>query len=377
MGAKTLKKRDYYEVLSVGNNADQQEIKKSYRRLALKYHPDKNPDDKGAEEKFKEAAEAYAVLSDQQKRAQYDRFGHAGLGSGSGGFEGFDPDTFSDFGDILGDFFGFGDIFGGGSRRQSGHSQRGADLRYDLQIGFEEAILGVKTKIKIPRQEPCQTCGGSGAAPGQGPTACSNCGGRGNVRFQQGFFTISRTCSNCRGSGQIIRDPCLDCRGQGLVSRERILEIKIPAGVDEGSRLRVTGEGEGAAKGGSPGDLYVVIFVKEHPFFRREEDNLHCEVPISFPQAALGDEIQVPTLQGQERVKISAGTQSGAVFRLRGRGVASVNGRGKGDLLVRIRVVTPTNMSQKQRELFNQLALISGETQEAGGLFDKVKEMLN
>ena len=372
-----MKKRDYYEVLSVGNNADQQEIKKAYRRLALKYHPDKNPDDKGAEEKFKEAAEAYAVLSDQQKRTQYDRFGHKGLGSGSGGFEGFDPDTFSDFGDILGDFFGFGDIFGGGSRRHPGHSQRGADLRYDLQIGFEEAILGVKTKIKIPRQESCQTCGGSGAAPGEGSTACPTCGGRGNVRFQQGFFTISRTCSNCRGSGQIIRNPCSDCRGQGLVRRERILEIKIPAGVDEGSRLRVTGEGEAAAKGGSPGDLYVVIFVKEHPFFRREEDNLHCEVPISFPQAALGDEIQVPTLQGQERVKIPAGTQSGAVFRLRGRGVASVNGRGKGDLLVRIRVVTPKNLSQKQRELFNQLAATSGETQESGGLFQKVKEMLN
>lgn len=372
-----MKKRDYYEVLSVGNNADQQEIKKAYRRLALKYHPDKNPDDRGAEDKFKEAAEAYAVLSDQQKRAQYDRFGHAGLGSGSGGFEGFDPDVFSDFGDILGDFFGFGDIFGGGSRRHSGHSRRGADLRYDLQIGFEEAILGVKTKIKIPRQEPCQICGGSGAAPGQGSTACPTCGGRGNVRFQQGFFTISRTCSDCRGSGQIIRDPCSDCRGQGLVRRERVLEIKIPPGVDEGSRLRVTGEGEGAAKGGSPGDLYVVIFVEEHPFFRREEDNLLCEVPISFPQAALGDEIQVPTLQGQERVKIPAGTQSGEVFRLRGRGVASVNGRGKGDLLVRVRVVTPTNLNQKQRELFNQLAAISGETQESSGLFEKVKEMLN
>ena len=347
-------KRDYYEVLGINTDAVPQEIKTAYRRLAIQYHPDKNAGNKQAEDKFKEAAEAYSVLSDPEKRARYDRFGHAGLGSGAGGFQGFDPDIFSDFSDVLGDLFGFGDIFGS-SRRQS-QPRRGADLRYDLTIGFEEAVFGVKTKLKIPRQENCKNCNGTGADPKGGLTICSACGGQGSVRYQQGFFTISRTCSNCRGAGQLVKKVCPECRGSGQLRQEKVLEIKIPAGVDDGSRLRISGEGERGPNNGRPGDLYVVISIQEHPFFRREDNNIICTVPISFSKAALGGKIAVPTLESQEQIKIPAGTQSDTVFRLKGRGVVSLNGGRKGDQLVKVRVVTPAKLTKEQKELFKRLA---------------------
>jgi molecular chaperone DnaJ len=347
-------KKDYYEILGVSRNASDQEIKSAYRKLAVKYHPDKNPGNKEAEEKFKEAAEAYSVLSDSQKRAQYDRFGHSGLG----GSQGFDPSVFSEFGDIFGDFFGFGDLFGGGSRKRSA-AQRGSDLRYDLEVSFFDAAFGLKTKIKIPRLESCESCGGSGAAPGSGPTTCPTCQGHGQVRYQQGFFSISRACNHCQGTGRIVRNPCKDCRGEGRIHKEKTLEIRIPAGVDNGSRLRVSGEGEAGIQGGPAGDLYVVIFVKEHEFFERQEDNLYCAVPLSFPQAALGDEIKIPTLEGEEKLKIPEGTQSGSIFRIKGKGIPSLNGRGRGDLFVTVNVITPAKLTREQKKLLEQLAELS------------------
>ncbi len=372
-----MAKRDYYEVLGVQREANAQEIKSAYRKLALKHHPDKNPGDKQAEENFKEAAEAYSVLSDPNKRGQYDRFGHAGVNVGSGGFGGFDPDIFADFSDILGDFFGFGDVFGGSRRRRPNQAQRGSDLRYDLRISFEEAVFGVKTKIKIPRQETCAVCGGTGAKPGQGRVTCNTCGGQGQIRYQQGFFTISRTCPHCQGTGQIIKHRCTECKGSGRVAKEKILELKIPAGVDDGSRLRVAGEGESGTNGGPAGDLYVVIEVEEHPFFKRQGNDIYCELPVSFPQAALGAEISIPTLEGKERLKIPEGTQTGTVFRLKGRGVVSLSGRGQGDQLVAITVVTPTKLNKQQRELLQQFSDASdGYTEEeSGGLFGKVKDI--
>jgi len=372
-----LAKRDYYEVLGVPREANAQEVKSAYRKLALKYHPDKNPGDKQAEESFKEAAEAYSVLSDPNKRGQYDRFGHAGVNVGGGGFGGFDPDIFGDFSDILGDFFGFGDVFGGGRRRRPNQAQRGSDLRYDLCISFEEAVFGVKTKIKIPRQETCNVCGGTGAKPGQGRVTCNTCGGQGQIRYQQGFFTISRTCPQCQGAGQIIKSRCTECKGSGRLPKEKVLELKIPAGVDDGSRLRVAGEGESGANGGPPGDLYVVIEVEEHPFFKRQGNDIYCELPVSFPQAALGAEIGIPTLQGQEKLKIPEGTQTGTVFRLKGRGIVSLGGRGQGDQLVAITVVTPTKLNKQQKEILQQFAEASEEEPEeaSGGLFGKVKDI--
>ncbi|MEW5978185.1 MAG: molecular chaperone DnaJ [Acidobacteriota bacterium] len=350
-----MSKRDYYEVLGIGRSASEQEIKSAYRKLAVKYHPDKNPNDKEAEEKFKEAAEAYSVLSDAQRRAQYDRFGHSAV---SGTPSGFDPSIFAEFGDIFGDLFGFGDIFGGSGRRRS-RVQRGSDLRYDLEIGFMDAAFGLKTKVRVPRLETCATCGGSGAAKGSAPTACPTCQGHGQVRYQQGFFSISRTCQHCQGSGKIIRNPCKDCRGEGRVQREKTLEIRIPAGVDNGSRLRITGEGEAGPSGGPPGDLYVVVFVKEHEIFERQEDNVYCTVPISFPQAALGAEITVPTLDGEEKIKIPEGTQSGSIFRIRGKGIPNLNGRGRGDQFVTLNIVTPTKLSREQKKLLEQFAQVS------------------
>lgn len=368
-------KRDYYEVLGVPRNATPQEIKSAYRRLAVKYHPDKNAGDKEAEEKFKEAAEAYSVLSDSQKRAQYDRFGHGAFGTGQG-FGGFDPDIFGDFSDILGDFFGFGDIFGSSRRRTRSRAQRGADLRYDLTISFEEAVFGVKTKLKIPREEDCTSCSGTGADPDGGTAVCSACRGQGQVRYQQGFFTISRTCSNCHGTGRVIQKPCQECRGRGRVPKEKTLEVRIPAGVDNGSRLRIAGEGEAGIGGGPPGDLYVVISVKEHPFFKRQGENIYCEVPITFSQAALGAEIKVPTLEGEEKIRVPEGTQTGSVFRLKGRGAVSLNGRGKGDQLVTVTVVTPTKLSREQRELFKKLAELSSEEKsQSDNLFGRVKDI--
>ena len=349
-----MSKADYYEILSVSRSASEQEIKSAYRKLAVKYHPDKNPGNKEAEEKFKEAAEAYSVLGDPQKRAQYDRFGHSGLGA-SGGF---DPTIFSGFEDIIGDFFGLGDIFGTGGRRRSA-AQRGSDLRYDLEISFTDAVRGLKTKIKVPRLETCQSCSGSGAAKGSGPITCSNCHGQGQVRYQQGFFSISRTCQNCQGTGKVVKDVCKNCRGEGRVPREETLEIKIPAGVDNGSRLRISGQGEAGVQGGPPGDLYVVLFVQEHEFFERQENNVYCTIPVSFPQAALGTEIKVATLDGEETLEIPEGTQSGSIFRLRGKGIPSLNGKGRGDQFVTVNIETPTKLSREQKKLLEQFAEVS------------------
>jgi molecular chaperone DnaJ len=343
-------KRDYYEVLGMVRTASEQEIKSSYRKLALQYHPDRNPGDAAAEERFKEAAEAYAILGDAQKRAQYDRFGHAGLGSAAGG--GFDPNVFSDFSDILGDIFGFGDMFGGAGRRSGSRVQRGSDLRYDLELSFEDAAFGTKTKIKVPHNENCSECSGSGAKKGSGPSTCTTCNGYGQVRFQQGFFSITRTCGECQGTGKIVKDPCPSCRGEGRVMREKILELKIPPGVDTGSKLRVTGEGDAGGKGGAAGDLYVVLHVKEHDFFERREHDLFCHIPVTFPQAALGAEIRVPTLEGEEdKLTIPAGTQPGTTFKIKGRGISKRGGSARGELYVTVNVTVPAKLSKEQKEL--------------------------
>ena len=349
-------KRDYYEVLGVSRNASDQEIKSAYRKLALQYHPDRNPGSHEAEEKFKEAAEAYSILSDAQKRANYDRFGHAGVGGGAGGFGGFDPNVFSDFSDILGDIFGFGDLFGGG-RRGGSRAQRGADLRYDLDLTFEEAAFGTATKIKVPRHETCAECNGSGAQKGSGPATCPTCNGYGQVRFQQGFFSITRTCSHCHGSGQIVKNRCTVCHGEGRIVREKTLEIKIPPGVDSDSKLRISGEGDAGGKGGPAGDLYVVLNVHEHEFFERREHDLYCHIPISFAQAALGAQIKVPTLEGEEeKLTVPQGTQSGSTFRVKGRGVSKRGGSARGDLFVTLDVVVPTKLNREQKDLLTKLA---------------------
>jgi molecular chaperone DnaJ len=338
----------------VSKSASDQEIKSAYRKLAMQYHPDRNPGNAEAEEKFKEAAEAYSILSDTQKRAQYDRYGHAGVSGAGGGFNGFDPSVFADFSDILGDIFGFGDIFGG--RRSGSRSQRGADLRYDLELSFEEAAFGAKKRIQFPRHELCTECDGSGSAQGSGSSTCTTCNGYGQVRFQQGFFSITRTCSQCRGSGQVIKNPCKACRGDGRVVRERTLEVKVPAGVDTGDKLRVSSEGEAGARGRPPGDLYVVLAVREHEFFERREHDLYCHVSISFPQAALGAEISVPTLDGEEdRLRIPSGTQSGTVFRVRNRGITKRGGSARGDLYVTADVVIPSKLTKEQKELISRL----------------------
>jgi molecular chaperone DnaJ len=338
-------KRDYYEVLGVSRNAAEQEIKSAYRKLAMQYHPDRNPDKKEeCTEKFKEITEAYGVLMDPQKRAAYDRFGHAGV-SGAGGFQ---PDAtiFADFEDIFGDFFG--GIFGQRPRRP--RAEPGRDLRYDLEISFEEAAFGLETKIKIPRTETCSSCRGTGAKRGSAPVTCAACGGRGQIRHSQGFFTLTQACPQCRGVGQVIREACPDCHGEGRVRQEKVLGLKIPAGVDDGTRLRVTGEGEAGARGAPPGDLYVVLRVREHPIFDRRGNDLYCTIPVSIAQAALGTELKVPTLEGKaERLRLPEATQPGSVFRIRGRGVPSVDGGGQGDLYVTVQVVIPTRLSREQK----------------------------
>ena len=349
-----MSKRDYYEVLGVGRDASAQDVKSAYRKLALKFHPDRNPGDAGAEERFKEAAEAYAVLADDQKRSVYDRFGHAGLGATSGG--GVDPTIFEDFGDILGglgDIFGFGDLFGG---RRGGGARRGADLRYDLEIPFEEAASGAETTLQLPREEPCQTCQGSGAAPGSHPETCPQCGGRGQLRSQHGFLTVAHPCGQCRGSGRVITKPCTTCRGVGRMPHERKLTVRIPAGIATGQRLRLQGEGELGERGAPPGDLYVVITVAEHEFFRRDGDDLLCVVPVPYPTMVLGGDVPVPTLNGDERVAVPKGTQTGTRFRLRGKGMPNVGGRGRGDLFVEMLVDTPRRVSKEQRALIEELA---------------------
>ena len=303
-----MAKRDYYEILGVGRNATEQEIKSAYRKLAVQYHPDKNPGNSEAEEKFKEAAEAYSVLSDPQQRASYDRFGHAGVGAGSNAGAGFGGAGFVNLEDLFSDLFGFGDVFGGGARGRGGRSaaQRGADLRYDLEITLEEAASGKAEILKIPRLETCETCSGNGAEPGTSPETCSTCQGSGQVRYQQGFFTVARTCGTCKGRGQVIKTPCKNCRGAGRIEKEKHLEIKIPAGVETGSRLRVQGEGEAGVNGGAQGDLFVIIHVAEHEHFERQGENLYSSTPISFAQAAIGAEITVETLDGEEKLKIPA-----------------------------------------------------------------------
>ncbi len=343
--------RDYYEVLGVPRNASEQEIKSAYRKLALKYHPDRNAGDKDAEERFKEAAEAYSVLGDADKRRRYDTYGHAGVGGAAGA--GFDPTVFSDFGDILGDLFGFGDLFG----RRRGGPRRGADLRFNLELSFEEALFGTEPQIRIPRAETCATCSGSGSAPGTKPSQCPACHGAGQVTFQQGFFSVARSCGRCHGTGRVVTSPCKDCHGAGQVQAERTLQIKIQPGVDTGTQVRISGEGEPGAAGGPPGDLYVFLRVQEHPFFKREGTTLYCEIPVSITQAALGATLEIPTPDGGEaKVHVAEGTQTGATFRVRGQGVPVLGGRGRGDLVVVARVVVPTRLTSDQRKLLEQLA---------------------
>ncbi len=344
-----MAKRDYYEILGVSKDVSEAELKKAYRRVAMKYHPDRNPDDQDAEEKFKEASEAYEVLSDANKRASYDQYGHAGV-DGGGGMGG---GGFGNFSDIFGDVFG--DIFGGGGGGRRGGPSRGSDLRYTLELSLEDAVKGTSVKIKVPTLVHCKTCDGSGAKPGSKPVTCTTCGGHGQVRMQQGFFSVQQTCPTCRGKGKIITDPCKDCHGHGRIEETKTLNVKVPAGVDTGDRIRLAGEGEAGTDGGPPGDLYVQVSVKEHEFFQRDGKNLYCEVPISIVDACLGGEIEVPTLDGRVKLKVPEETQTGKLFRLRGKGVVPVRGGAAGDLLCRVIVETPVNLTSKQKDLLQQL----------------------
>src|SRR5256714_735480 len=368
-------KRDYYEVLGVGRTATEQELKSAYRRLAHQYHPDKNQANPEAEEKFKEAAEAYGVLSDAEQRSRYDHFGHAGVSSTAGAAWG--APGFGGIEDILGDLFGFGDVFGGpgrGSTRRSAQ-QRGADLRYDLEITLEQAATGLTAQLRIPKLEACESCNGAGTAPGTHPETCRTCEGAGQVRFQQGFFSVSRTCGNCRGTGQVITSPCETCHGKGRLEREKQIEVKIPAGVETGSRLRLQREGESGAYGGAPRDLYVVIHLAEHDLFERQGNNLYASVPVSFAQAALGAEIKVKTLNGEDDLKIPAGTQTGTVFRVRGQGMPVLGSRGRGDLFVSVSVVTPPMLQRDQRKLLEQLSQIETKDLQDKKLSEKVRDI--
>jgi molecular chaperone DnaJ len=381
-----VSKRDYYDVLGVARGVAETDLKSAYRKLAMKYHPDRNPGDKAAEEKFKEAAEAYAVLADPEKRSLYDRYGHQAVSSAAGAGAGFDPSIFADFGgdfaDILGSMFGFGDLFGG---RRRGGPQRGADLRYDLEITFLESANGTETGIQIPRQETCESCNGSGAAAGSAPSTCPRCHGAGQVRTQRGFLIVAGTCSQCRGAGRIISKPCSTCHGGGSVSRDRKITVKIPPGIASGQQLRLQGEGEAGSGGGPAGHLYVVVHVQDHAFFRRDGDNLFREIPVNFTTLALGGEIVVPTLDGEERIKVPESSQTGTTLRLRGKGMPSVGGRGRGDLFATVQVQTPKKISREQRQLLEQLAKIlpkeqfeprpHAQEQDERNLFDRVKDM--
>jgi len=356
-----MAKRDYYEILGVSRNASTEDIKKAYRKKARQYHPDANPDDPNAEAKFKELSEAYVVLSDPEKRSNYDNFGHAGVdGQGFGGFGGFQG-GFGDFGG-LGDIFEM--FFGSGTRRRAG-PERGADIRVDLEITLKEAAFGLEREVKVPRVEECSTCGGSGAAAGSRPVACPACGGKGQVQYAQntpfGRIIQTRTCERCRGAGKFIEKPCPTCRGSGQVRKTRQIKVKVPAGVDSGSRLRVAGEGEAGIRGGPRGDLYVYIHVKPHKIFKRENDDLICEINITFVQAALGDEVEVPTLEGSAKIKIPEGTQSGTIFRMKGKGIPNVSGYGRGDQHVVARVVTPVRLSEKQKTILREFARLDSE----------------
>ncbi len=367
-------KRDYYEVLGVGRDVDDQALKGAYRKLALKFHPDRNPGDQEAEDKFKEAAEAYGVLSDPQKRAAYDQFGHQGV-SGAAGPAGFDPNAFGDFSDILGDLFGFGDLFGGSGRRRT-RVQRGDDLRFDLELNLEDAIRGMTAEIQVPRMDACSTCGGSGADKDDGLVTCSICRGRGEVMYQQGFLSVRRTCGQCNGRGQIVRRPCSQCRGEGYVRSERRLKVNIPAGVADGNRLRLQAEGQPGPNSGPPGDLYVVVKLKDHPIFERRDDDLHCTIPVNVAQAALGSEVQLLTFDGLQTVKIPEGVQPGARIRLRNLGVPHLQSHGRGDLYVHVQVKVPGRLTRDQRKLLEQLrdSLPEENEPEEKGLLDKVKD---
>jgi molecular chaperone DnaJ len=371
-------KTDFYEVLQVTREASDQELKTSYRKLAMLYHPDRNPNNPEAEEQFKACSEAYQVLSDPEKRAAYDRYGHAAFqGGGAGnpfqggaGFQG-------DIGDIFGDLFG--EMFNMGGTRRASRVQRGRDLRYDLTLEFEEAVFGKDQEITIRRLEVCGDCKGSGAARGKAAVTCTQCGGRGQQRFQQGFFSVARTCSVCSGTGTLIVDPCTTCRGETRVNAEHKILVKVPAGVEQDTRIRYQGEGESGRFGGPSGDLYVVLNVKAHRFFERDGDDLHCVMPISFPQAALGTELEIQTLEGPASIKVPEGTQSGKTFKLKSKGVPHLNSHGKGDLIVEIRVQTPSKLNKQQKELLRQLSetMVVENTPTSRGLFEKVKEMFS
>lgn len=357
-----MSKRDYYEVLGVAQNADEKEIKKAYRRIAMKFHPDRNSDDPKADDKFKEATEAYEVLTNADKRAAYDRFGHAGV-DGSAGAGGFSEGGFSDiFGDVFGDIFG-----GGGGGRSRAGPQRGSDLRYTLDISLEDAVFGKTVEIKVPTLQSCDVCDGSGAKPGTSVKTCSTCGGAGQVRMQQGFFQVQQTCPSCRGQGKVVSDPCTSCRGQGRVERSKTLSVKVPPGVDTGDRIRLSGEGEAGPNGGPNGDLFVEMSVRKHAIFERDGKDLHCDAPITFSDAALGGELEVPTLEGRVKLKIPEGTQTGKLFRLRGKGVKPVRGGSVGDLLCRVVVETPVQLTKQQKELLQQFreSLTEGGTKQS------------
>lgn len=357
--------KDYYSILGVPKDAGEAEIKKAFRSLALKHHPDRNPGDKASEEKFKEINEAYSVLSDPEKRANYDRYGTAEAPAGFGGFAGA---GFGDiFEDIIGDFFGFT-----GQRRQ--RPAKGTDLRYDLDITLEDSAFGTEKDIEVPRWETCTACSGSGSKPGKGPVTCSSCKGSGQVRFQQGFFSVSRTCGSCKGTGKIITDPCSACKGAGRVKKVRTISVKVPAGVDSGSRLRISGEGEPGIYGGPPGDLYIVIDIAEHPVFARKGFDIYCEATITFPQAVLGAEIEVPTLEGVTRLKVPPGTPSGKAFHLKGKGIPRLGGHGKGDEIVVVNIEVPKQVSPRQRELLEEFAQISGD-RTSRTFKDKIKDI--
>lgn len=369
-------KRDYYEVLGLGHNASEDELKKAYRRLAIQFHPDRNPGDKTAEERFKEINEAYQVLSDPERRAQYDRYGHAAFQGGQAG--GFGFEFTQGFEEVFSDIFG--DFFGTGRGRSRSRSRRGDDLRYDLEVEFEEAARGADKVIKFQRLAMCDACRGTRARGGgtEGVRTCPNCRGTGQVRTQQGFFSIATTCGNCRGEGMIIADPCPKCQGQGRVRRPESISVRIPPGVDNGSRLKLRSEGEAGWSGGPSGDLYVVVHVKEHSLFVRQDNDVIIEVPVSFPQAALGTEIEVPTLEGKVKLKVPAGTQSGKVIRLKGKGFPDLHGYGRGDQLVRVAIETPRRLTARQRELLEEFASIDGEAVNhplSKGFVDKLKEM--
>ncbi|WP_409425828.1 molecular chaperone DnaJ [Pseudoalteromonas sp. RW-H-Ap-1] len=377
-----MSKRDYYEVLGVSKDASERDIKKAYKRLAMKYHPDRTAGDKELETKFKEVKEAYEILTDDQKRQMYDQYGHAafeqGGGGGHGGFGGGGGQ--GDFGDIFGDVFG--DIFGGGGGRRQSRQQRGSDLRYNMDLSLEEAVRGKEVEIKVPTWVSCEPCDGSGAKAGSKPKTCTTCHGAGQVQMRQGFFAVQQTCPTCQGQGQIISDPCNKCHGQGRVEKTKTLSVKIPAGVDTGDRIRLTGEGEAGMHGAPAGDLYVQVSVREHKIFVREANNLYCEVPISFTTAGLGGEIEVPTLDGRAKLKIPSETQTGKMFRMRGKGVKSVRSGAQGDLICKVVIETPVNLNERQRELLKELEESMGKDSSKNrpkeqGFFDGVKKFFD